>query len=319
MRDALRLSFVSGYLARMDFRTLPFSLRQLQYLVAVADAGGFRRAAELCHVSQPALSSQVAELESAVGVQVFERDQRRVVVTPQGAALIAHARTMLAEAREAVDAMERFKNPLESSLRIGVIPTVAPYLLPRLVPALRATLPKMQVLWSEEPTARLLQRLEEGSLEAVLIAGAEGLERYASRELAFDPFVLALPRANELCTQTRLDLADLAAERLLLLEDGHCLRDQVLVWCGRTDESSVRATSLHTLLELVGAGLGVTLIPQLAVKAEGHRVDVVLVPLAAPAPGRHLTLVWRPRAPSAIAMEPIVEACQRCIAALSAS
>src|SRR2546430_991326 len=171
-------------------RPHPFSLRQLQYAVAVADTGGFRKAAQLCHVSQPSLSAQLAQLEDALGVRIFERDRRRVLVTPAGSEMLARARRVLLEAEDLIAASSRLRDPLCGTLRIGVIPTVSPYLLPEITPAIRSSYPRLTVHWTEEKTQVALRLLRDGALDAVLLAlvpGMEGLDRQAGAEAHSGP------------------------------------------------------------------------------------------------------------------------------------
>jgi len=274
----------------------PLTLRQLQYAVAVAGTRSFRRAAEACHVSQPSLSQQIAEVERGLGVRLFERDRRRVLVTAAGEALLARARRVLVEADDLVEASRRHGDPLSGTLRIGVIPTVGPYLLPRATPALRKALPDLLVLWEEDRTAPLVARVSAGELDAALLAREADLRDLVQAELAVDPFVLAAPPGHPLARGSGpLRPGDLRGARVLLLDDGHCLRAQALEVCskGRAEELGFRATSLSTLVQMVASGAGVTLLPHVAVEAEAHRANLRIRPFAKPAPGRTLVLAWR--------------------------
>jgi LysR family hydrogen peroxide-inducible transcriptional activator len=169
----------------------PVTLRQLQYLVAVAEARSFRRAAEACRVSQPSLSAQVAEAERALGVRVFERDRRRVIVTPAGEAVLARARRVLLEADDLLDEARRAADPLCGTLRLGVLPTIGPYLLPTVAPALRRAFPKLVLLWSEDKTAALVARISAGDLDAAVVARESDLDDLAQLPVRSDPFLLA--------------------------------------------------------------------------------------------------------------------------------
>jgi LysR family transcriptional regulator, hydrogen peroxide-inducible genes activator len=274
----------------------PLTLRQLQYLLAVAEARSFRRAAEACHVSQPSLSQQVAGAERALGVRLFERDRRRVLVTAAGEGLLARARRVLVEADDLVEAAVRLSDPLSGTVRIGVIPTVGPYLLPRAAPRIRSALPKLAVVWEEDRTAPLVRRVSAGALDAALLAREADLGDLVQAELAADPFVLAAPPEHPLARRAGpVRAGDLRGERVLLLDDGHCLRDQALEVCarGRAEELGFRATSLPTLVQMVASGAGVTLLPRLAVEAESGRARLRIRPFARPAPGRTLVLAWR--------------------------
>lgn len=275
---------------------LPLSLRQLQYIVAVAETRNFRRAAERCHVVQPSLSTQIASLEEALEVRIFERDRRGVVLTSAGEVIVARARQLLLEAEELVREARRFRNPLEGALRIGIIPTLAPYLLPELAPRIRKAHPHLVPQWVEERTPVLVRQLQEGRLDAAIMALEADLQDLETTELGRDPFVLTLPKAHPLAkAKGPLGLDRLQNERLLLLEDGHCLRDQALAACsGRgLEELGYRATSLPTLVQMVASGAGITLLPQLAVETETSRAPVATRPLAKPAPYRTLVLAWR--------------------------
>ena len=274
----------------------PVTLRQLQYLVAVAEARSFRRAAEACRVSQPSLSAQVAEAERALGVRLFERDRRRVLVTAAGEALLSRARRVLIEADDLLEAARSGADPLAGTLRIGVIPTVGPYLLPRAAPALREAFPGLQIVWEEDKTSALVRRVAAGELDAALLAREAELGDLVQAELARDPFVLAAPPGHPLARGVEpLRPKALEGERVLLLDDGHCLRDQALAVCSRAhaEELGFRATSLSTLVQMVASGAGVTLLPRIAVETEASRAGLRTRPFAEPAPGRTLVLAWR--------------------------
>lgn len=279
----------------------PASLRQLQYAVAVADTRSFRRAAERCGVSQPSLSAQLAQLEGALGVRLFERDRRRVLPTPAGEGLIERARRVLVDADDLVDAARRSSDPLAGTLAIGVIPTVSPYLLPAAASAIRRAHPRLGIRWLEDKTESLARELHAGRLDAALLALEADLGGPLQRDvIGRDRFVLATPRAHPLAKRTRpARLDELRGATLLLLDDGHCLRDQALAVCAgaRTEELAFRATSLPTLAQMVSAGAGVTLLPRMAIATEGRRADLAVRPLADDRAFRTLALVWRPSSP----------------------
>lgn len=284
------------------------TLRQLEYLVAVADTLGFRRAAERCHVSQPALSAQVQQLESVLGVKVFERDARRVLLTPDGGELVARARRVLTEAEDLLTAAARMGDPFAGPLHLGAIPTVAPYVLPEVVPALVKRYPKLQLRLREEKTAALVRDMEEGRLDAALLALDAELGRKVEHVIIVeDPFVVAAPPGHPLGKKKQVHLRDLDAEDVLLLEDGHCFRSQALALCTRVGAREVdfRATSLTTLAQMVMAVGSVTLLPQLAVSMENRQGQLVVRPFAPPGPGRTLVLAWRPGHPRAEALRAI--------------
>jgi len=296
----------------MSFAPHPASLRQFQYAVAVADTRSFRRAAELCGVSQPSLSAQLAQLESALGVRLFERDRRRVLLTQPGEDLVARARRVLVDADDLIDAARRLGDPLAGTLAIGVIPTVSPYLLPIAAPAIRRAHPRLTVRWLEDKTENLARELHAGRLDAALLALEADLGGPLQREvIARDPFVLVAPRAHPLAKGSRpASLADLRGAHLLLLDDGHCLRDQALAVCrgARTEELAFRATSLPTLAQMVSAGAGVTLLPRLAVPTESRRADLVVRPIADERAFRTIALVWRPSSPAGPALRKLAGA-----------
>lgn len=197
------------------------TLRQLEYLVAVADHGGFHRAAEACHVSQPGLSAQIKQLEESLGVQLIERDRRRVLLTPAGRAVTERARGILRSARELEDEARVHARPLSGTLRLGVIPTIAPYWLPRVLPGVRAGFPDLQLRLVEETTERLLEALDEGGLDLLLLALEAELDDLETLPLASDPFRVAMARSHPLAARRRLRESDLANQTVLLLEDGH--------------------------------------------------------------------------------------------------
>ena len=274
----------------------PFSLRQLQYALAIADELSFRKAAERCRVAQPSLSAQVAQLEAALGVRLFERDRRHVLVTEAGRALLDAARQVLVAADDLLDVASRTGDALDGTLRLGVIPTVSPYLLPQMMPELRERHPRLTVVWLEEKTEVLVERLHAGALDGALLALEAELGDVEHAVIATDPFLLAAPPRHPLAAGAGpVSLGELRESSVLLLDEGHCLRAQALSYCSRarTRELAFRATSLPTLVQMVAAGAGVTLLPALAVATETRRADVVLRRFAEPAPHRTLALVWR--------------------------
>lgn len=280
----------------MNFASLPFTLRQMQYALAVAETMNFRRAAERCAVAQPSLSSQLGALETALGVQLFERGQGGVRVTPAGKRLLARMQQIAQASGELLQDAAALKDPYSSPLRLGIIPTLAPYLLPFLVPALKAAFPNLQPVWREDRTNTLVGALQRSELDGAILALEAELGDLETHTLGKDPFLVCLAPTHRLAQETRpLRMEQLEGERVLLLEDGHCLRDQALAACGRAriEELSYRATSLPTLVQMVGSGAGITLLPRLAAATEASRAPVVLRPIAKPTPFRTLALVWR--------------------------
>jgi LysR family hydrogen peroxide-inducible transcriptional activator len=294
----------------MDYPLHPYSLRQLQYAVAVGELLNFRQAAERCHVSQPALSAQLAQLEVALGVRLFERDRRGVLITAAGAAFLGRARAVLREADELLAASRRAADPFTGTLRLGVIPTVAPYLLPEAAPALRARYPRLAFVWSEEKTPVLTAKLAAGEIDGAVLAREAPIGDVAHCDLGRDPFVLAAAPAHPLARRKgRVRLDELAGARVLLLDDGHCFRDQALAVCGEAhaEEAAYRATSLATLVQMAAGGGGLTLLPRLAVPVENRRDTLQIRALGPEEPARTLSLVWRKNAALQVTLKAVGE------------
>ncbi len=276
------------------------SLRQLQYVVAVDEMRNFRRAGELCLVSQPSLSAQLAQLEEMIGVRIFERSRRKVLPTVAGEELIRRAREILINADDFVEAAKRFGDPLTGTLRIGVIPTISPYFLPEVVPAIHQAYQQLTVRWVEDKTPNLVRELNTGDLDAALLALEADLGPVEHAVIGRDPFVVATAGMRELAAPgEEVAMDTLGGEQLLLLDDGHCFRDQALQVCSEAgvDELGFRATSMSTLVQMVSSGGGVTLLPRLAVPTEAGRGQLRLYCVRDPAPYRTLVLVWRPGSP----------------------
>lgn len=274
------------------------NLRDLQYLVALAEHRHFGRAAAASFVSQPTLSTQIRKLEEELGVVLVERAPRKVMLTPAGEEMVARARRVLAEVEQMKEAARRTQDPEAGSIRLGIFPTLGPYLLPHAMPRLRRRFPRLELLLVEEKTPVLLERLQQGRLDAALLALPLHDERLHVEPLFEEPFVLAVPAGHRLADASSISMDGLADERLLLLEDGHCLRDQALDVCrlaGASEKSEFRATSLETLRQMVAAGVGVTLLPTLAVKPPVARSrDIRLLPFEdADPPSRRIGMAWR--------------------------
>lgn len=276
------------------------SIRQLEYAIAVSDALSFRRAAEACHVSQPALSAQIQELESLLGVRLFERDRRKVIVTDVGREVIHRARAVLLAADELVSATQVYHQPLTGVLRMGVIPTIAPYLLPRILPRVRKQYPELRLLLIEDQTHNLVRRLSEGELDLLLLALEADLGEAETYPLFEDPFMLATPANHPLAGKRSITESDLAGQQVLLLEDGHCLRDQTLSVCnagGAEERDDFRASSLGTLVQMVAHGIGVTLLPGMAGEATPRQSQLKILPFSKPPPFRTICFAWRKTSP----------------------
>ncbi len=297
------------------------SLRQLEYVVAIADTLGFHRAAERCHVSQPTLSAQVQQLEEVLGVRLFERDRRGVLLTRAGEEIVARARRVLVEVGDLIAAATRARDPLKANYRVGVLPTIAPYLLPEVMPELRARYADLGLSFREEKTDEVRRGLDEGRLDVALVALEADLGNLDSAVVTKDPFVVALPAGHPLAQKKRIAVDDLEAETVLLLDDGHCFRSQALALCARAGarEAELRATSLGTLVQMVSSGAGVTLLPALAVAVENRRGQIEVRPFVAPAPSRTIALVWRPSSPFADAFRSIADALRRALASARAA
>ncbi len=273
------------------------NLRDLRYLVALADLRHFGKAAEACHVSQPTLSTQIRKLEQELGVSLVERAPRHVMLTSAGQDIATRARRVLAEVEQMRDTARRTCDPEAGSVRLGMFPTLGPYLLPHVVPLLRERFPRLELLLVEEKTEALLGLLREGRLDAAVLA-LPLHEDWLEVEVLFDePFLLAVPAGHPLAAQTQLDIDDLGDQHLLLLEEGHCLRDQALAVCslgGAGERDGFRATSLETLRQMVAAGVGATLLPLLAVQPPVPPSEAVhLLTFTGKPPSRRLALVWR--------------------------
>ena len=279
------------------------TLRQLEFLCAVADQGSFSKAAESCHVTQPTLSAAIKEVEGLLGVQLIEREARGASLTQAGEAAVERARTILSSTADLVSAARQAGAPLTGPFRLGAIPTIAPFLLPRTLKALRKAHPSLKLYLREDQTERLLDALKSRTLDAALIAlpwDASGIE---TMDLGDDEFMLVAPTGHTLIEQGSIRSSDLADEDVLLLEDGHCLRDHALSVCrlpNKRNGADVTATSLPTLVHMAAGGLGVALLPNLASDAGvTSGADVELKPFETPMIGRRSGIAWRTGSPRA--------------------
>ena len=276
------------------------TLRQLQYLKLLVEHGGFGRAAEAAHVTQPTLSAGIQELEKCLGAPVVERARSGVILTPVGEEALRRARTILNEAEELVEAAKVASQPLAGRFRLGVIPTIAPFLLPRALPLLRARFPKLRLFLREDLTHRLVAALRAGQLDAALIALPYDLTGLHYAHVADDELMAAMPANHPLAAQRAASPEALEREGLILLEDGHCLREHALAACGlkppkaAPGEEVFAATSLPTLVQMVGSGLGVTFLPAMAVEAGlTDAAPVAVRPIKADHPSREIVVAWR--------------------------
>ncbi len=278
------------------------SPQQLRYLLALAESGHFGRAAETCAVTQSTLSAGILALERQLDAAILDRGAgKHVVFTVLGEEIVLRARKALVALEALTEAASAARAPLSGPLRLGVIPTVGPFLLPRLMPVLRGAFPNLRLFVREDVTKALVERLASNRLDLLLVALPCACGDAETLAVLRDEFVVALPKGHRLAARARVPAAALAGERMLLLEDGHCLRDQALALCSVAGEQEgFAATSLHTLAQMVAGGLGVTLLPRMAVDAGVVAgADIELRPLSGGSAWRTIGLAWRPRSPRA--------------------
>src|SRR3569833_2663645 len=284
-------------------------LKDLRYLVAVADTRHFGRAAEKCFVSQPTLSAQLKKLEDYLGVQLIERQPKNVSLTEAGEQIVARARRMLEASEEVVTLARAHRDPLAGRLRGALLPTIGPYLLPRVSQPIRKGLPRLELRLYEYQTEQILERLESGEIDLGILALPVDADGFETRELFTEPFVVAMPDQHRLSKRETVKIEVLNGETLLLLEDGHCLRDQALEVCSRVNLHEIqdfRATSLETLRQMVATGAGVTLLPELASRgAYGNAKCVTIRPFVRPAPSRQVGGVWRKTSARRVAIDAV--------------
>jgi LysR family transcriptional regulator, hydrogen peroxide-inducible genes activator len=276
------------------------TLRQLRYLSAVAEYRHFGRAAEACAVTQPALSMQIRELERQLGVDLVERRPGDITLTPIGVEVAQRGQRMLSAARDLVDFARHRGRLLTGPLQLGVIPTLAPYVLPKILPAVQRLYPDLRIELRETQTKVLIEELIRGSLDAVMLALPVDEPEIETIRLFDDPFVLGVPATDPRPENARVTTRDIDPQQLILLEEGHCLRDQTLAYCAgakRDGPVGLGATSLATVMQMVANGYGITLVPRVAVDAEVRNDRVKLLRFASPEPGRTVGLGWRRTSP----------------------
>jgi LysR family hydrogen peroxide-inducible transcriptional activator len=293
------------------------NLRDLRYLVALADTKHFGKAATRCHVSQPTLSAQLKKLEEYLGVELIERQPRRVALTEMGEQIVAVARRVIAGSDDLLALARSQRDPLSGSLKLALIPTIGPYLLPLISRQLRKQLPKLKLMLYEYQTEPLLQALRAGDIDMGVLAlpvHADGVE---TCKLYAEDFMIALPKGHRLADKTTVKLEELSGDSLLLLEDGHCMRDQALDICGRAEldeDQDYRATSLETLRQMVAAGMGVTLLPKLSASGPfGHEKSVLIKPFPKPIPTRTVGAVWRKSSTRSAAIKSVCDVIAECM------
>ena len=294
------------------------NLKDLKYLVALADTGHFGKAAERTFVSQPTLSAQLKKLEEYLGVKLVERQPKNVQLTDVGKQVVVRARRMLSEGDEIIALARNNTDPFAGKLKMALIPTIGPYLLPRVMPKLRKALPHLSLMLYEYQTEALLKRLRDGEIDLGIMALPAVQDGIESRELYQEDFTVALPSNHPLGAKSTIKVQDLKGHTLLLLEDGHCLRDQALEVCSRVDvheAEDFRATSLETLRQMVVAGLGITLLPELAVEAPfGSQRGLAVRRFAKPTPHRTVGAVWRKSSTRASAIAAVCDVVDRVMA-----
>lgn len=297
------------------------TLTELRYIIAVARERHFGRAAESCHVSQPTLSVAVKKLEDELGVILFERNTGEVTLTPIGERVVEQAQRALEEADAVKQVARAARDQLVGPLRLGVIYTIAPYLLPRLIPQLHQTAPQMPLIIQENYTSVLAEHLRQGELDAIIVALPFALPNVETTPLYREPFVVALPSGHPWSKRKRIESAELATERLLLLGPGHCFRDQVLQSCpaclgqstqADTLQQTLLGSSLETLRLMVASGAGITVLPCSAAAPPGLDSLLTIRPLAPPAPNRQVVLAWRRSFPRPRAIETLRDAILAC-------
>ncbi|PIJ49922.1 DNA-binding transcriptional regulator OxyR [Erwinia sp. OLTSP20] len=287
------------------------NIRDLEYLVSLAEHRHFRRAADACHVSQPTLSGQIRKLEDELGVMLLERTSRKVLFTQAGLLLVEQARTVLREVKVLKEMASQQGESMSGPLHIGLIPTVGPYLLPQIIPTLHHTFPKLEMYLHEAQTQQLLAQLDSGKLDCAILALVKESQAFIEIPLFDEPMKLAIYENHPWHDRERIAMSELAGEKLLMLEDGHCLRDQAMGFCfqaGADEDTHFRATSLETLRNMVAAGSGITLLPALAVPGERVRDGVCYIDCYKPEPQRTIALVYRPGSPLRNRYEQLAEA-----------
>ncbi|OGT42684.1 MAG: DNA-binding transcriptional regulator OxyR [Gammaproteobacteria bacterium RIFCSPHIGHO2_12_FULL_40_19] len=281
------------------------NIRDLQYLVALADYRHFGKAADSCFVSQPALSMQIKKLEKHLGIQLLERTNKSVMLTPTGAILAERARLILNQVNELREIAKSAKDPFSGELTIGIIPTLAPYLLPHIIPKLSAAFPKLEIYLIEEQTAFLIEKLKQGKLDTAILALPISESVFTISPLFEEEFMLALAPTHALAKRKTIKQSDLQNTNLVLLEEGHCLREQALAIChmvNAQENKNFRATSLETLRHMIAAGVGSTLIPLLACQPDD---GICYVPFSKPKPFRTIGMLWRTASTKVIVLNDI--------------
>lgn len=272
------------------------NIRDLKYLLAVANTKHFGQAAEQCFVSQPTLSMQIKKLEEELGVTIFERTNKQVMLTSIGKQIVEQAGKVLSEVEQLKSLAEHAQDPFKGDFKLGIIPTIGPYLLPIILPTLKKALPALNLIITENKTENIISRLVQGDLDAIILALPMEVPNMVEQLLYQEPFYLALSKHHHLAKKQKITMNDLQNSDLLLLEEGHCLRDQALDACrlvGVKEKQGYQATSLETLRHMVAANLGMTLLPELAIKYTAKNPNVKYIAFKRPTPSRDVGIVWR--------------------------
>ena len=276
------------------------NIRDLEYLVALSEHKHFRRAADSCNVSQPTLSGQIRKLEDELGIILLERTSRKVLFTQSGMLLVEQARTVLREVKLLKEMASNQGKEMTGPLHIGLIPTLGPYLLPYIVPTLKESFPDLEIFLYEAQTSQLLEQLETGRLDCAILARVQETEPFIEVPIFDEKMLLAVSEAHPWSKEEKISMNQLKGQEMLMLDDGHCLRNQTMDYCfaaGAKENSHYQATSLETLRNMVAANAGMTFMPELAVLNEGSRKGVKYIPCHAPEPTRSIALVYRPGSP----------------------
>ncbi|MCW8332846.1 DNA-binding transcriptional regulator OxyR [Vibrio paucivorans] len=290
------------------------NIRDFEYLVSLAEHKHFRKAAEACFVSQPTLSGQIRKLEDELGTTLLERSSRRVLFTDSGLQLVEQAKRILGEVKTFKDMASQQTGAMSGPMHIGFIPTVGPYLLPRIVPSLKEQFPELELYLHEAQTHQLVRQLEEGKLDCLVLASVTETEMFKEIEVYNEPMSVAVPCDHEWANLDEIDMLELNGKTVLALGDGHCLRDQALGFCfaaGAKDDERFKATSLETLRNMVAAGAGITLLPELSLPKEKVKDGVCYVKAANPIPSRSIVLAYRPGSPLRARFEQLAEAIKK--------
>lgn len=283
------------------------NLRDLKYLIAVAEHLNFGKAADSCNVSQPTLSMQIKKLEEYLGVSVFERTNKSVMLTDYGHEIVKMAQGIIAGADDLITYSKSCHDPLAGEFRLGAFPTIAPYFLPKIIAPIKKAMPNLQLFLLEEKSSILIEKLLKGEIDAAILALPIDNETLATTTLFEDHFLLAVPKSHNLAKNKTVSMANINDESLLLLEDGHCMRNQALQVChlsGAKETTGFRATSLETLRQMVAAGSGITLIPEIAISSIKDNL-ISYIPFAGDQPSRTIGIVWRKSSPRKQVIEKI--------------